>query len=132
MRSFEYYTPTKVIFGKDTHLKIGELLKDYNCHKVLIHYGSESAVKSGLIHEISKCLTEAGIDFVKVSHSVRKNLWISFWLSVVEVLLILQKPLAMVLPIHGPMSGIFFSKQRFQTPVFQSALSLRLPLPEAK
>lgn len=147
MRSFEYYTPTKVLFGKDTHLKIGELLKDYNCHKVLIHYGSESAVKSGLIHEISNCLTEAGIDFVtlggvvpnprlpkyeKVSHSVRKNLWISFWLSVVEVLLILQKPLAMVLPIHGPMSGIFFSKQRFQTPVFQSALSLRLPLPEAK
>lgn len=64
MRSFEYYTPTKVLFGKDTHLKIGELLKDYNCHKVLIHYGSESAVKSGLIHEISKCLTEAGIDFV--------------------------------------------------------------------
>ena len=52
MRSFEYYTPTKVLFGKDTHLKIGELLKDYNCHKVLIHYGSESAVKSGLIHEI--------------------------------------------------------------------------------
>ena len=64
MRSFEYYTPTKVLFGKDTHLKIGELLKDYNCHKVLIHYGSKSAVKSGLIHEISKCLTEAGIDFV--------------------------------------------------------------------
>ena len=28
MRSFEYYTPTKVIFGKDTHLKIGELLKE--------------------------------------------------------------------------------------------------------
>ena len=27
MRSFEYYTPTKVIFGKDTHLKIGEILK---------------------------------------------------------------------------------------------------------
>lgn len=33
MRSFEYYTPTKVLFGKDTHLKIGELLKDYNCPK---------------------------------------------------------------------------------------------------
>ena len=30
MRSFEYYTPTKVIFGKDTHLRIGEILKDYN------------------------------------------------------------------------------------------------------
>ena len=41
MRSFEYYTPTKVIFGKDTHLKIGEILKDYNCHKILIHYGGK-------------------------------------------------------------------------------------------
>ncbi len=28
MRSFEYFTPTKVIFGKDTHLQIGTLLKD--------------------------------------------------------------------------------------------------------
>ena len=54
MRSFEYYTPTKVIFGKDTHLKIGEILKDYNCHKILIHYGGKSAVKSGLIDDIKK------------------------------------------------------------------------------
>ena len=48
MRSFEYCTPTKVIFGKDTHLKIGEILKDYNCHKILIHYGGKSAVKSAM------------------------------------------------------------------------------------
>ena len=26
MRGFEYYTPTRVIFGKDTHMKAGELL----------------------------------------------------------------------------------------------------------
>lgn len=61
MRSFEYYTPTKVIFGKDTHLRIGEILKDYNCHKILIHYGGKSAVKSGLIDDIKKCLTDAGL-----------------------------------------------------------------------
>lgn len=147
MRSFEYYTPTKVIFGKDTHLKIGELLKDYNCHKVLIHYGSESAVKSGLIHEISNCLTEAGIDFVTLGgvvpnprlSKVREGISLCQKESVDFILAVgggsvidSAKPLAMVLPIHGPMSGIFFSKQRFQTPVFQSALSLRLPLPEAK
>ena len=64
MRSFEYYTPTKVIFGKDTHLKIGEILKDYNCHKILIHYGGKSAVKSGLINDIKQCLADAGFDFV--------------------------------------------------------------------
>ena len=30
MRNFEYFTPTRVIFGKDTHLKIGTVLKEQN------------------------------------------------------------------------------------------------------
>lgn len=64
MRSFEYFVPTKVIFGKDSHLQIGDILKKENCHKVLIHYGGKSAVASGLIDEVSGCLTDAGIDFV--------------------------------------------------------------------
>ena len=64
MRNFEYYSPTKVFFGKDTHFKAGEILKEYGCRKALIHYGSESAVKSGLINDICKSLTDAGIDFV--------------------------------------------------------------------
>lgn len=64
MRSFEYYTPTRVIFGKDTHLQIGALLKEQNCKKVLIHYGSKSAEASGLLDEVKKSLTEAGVPFV--------------------------------------------------------------------
>ncbi len=64
MRSFEYFAPTKVIFGKDSHLQISDILKKENCHKVLIHYGGKSAVASGLIDEVSGCLTDAGIDFV--------------------------------------------------------------------
>ena len=64
MRSFEYFAPTKVIFGKDSHLQIGDILKKENCHKVLFHYGGKSAVASGLIDEVSGYLTDAGIDFV--------------------------------------------------------------------
>lgn len=64
MRSFEYFAPTKVIFGKDSHLQIGDILKKENCHKVLIHYGGKSAIASGLIDEVSGCLIDAGIDFV--------------------------------------------------------------------
>ena len=64
MRSFEYFTPTRVVFGKDTHLKIATLLKEQNCKKVLIHYGGHSAVKSGLINEIRSVLDEAGIAYV--------------------------------------------------------------------
>ena len=56
MRSFEYFAPTKVIFGKNSHLQIGDILKKENCHKVLIHYGGKSAVASGLIDEVSGCL----------------------------------------------------------------------------
>lgn len=59
MRNFEYFTPTRVIFGKDTHLKIGTVLKEQNCSKVLIHYGSHSAVSSGLIDEIRSSLDES-------------------------------------------------------------------------
>lgn len=56
MRNFEYYTPTQVLFGKDTHLQAGSLLKKYGAKKVLIHYGGQSAVRSGLIDEITSNL----------------------------------------------------------------------------
>ena len=64
MRNFEYYTPTKVIFGKDTHMHAGALLKEAGCRKALIHYGISHAVSSGLLDEIKKSLTDAGVDFV--------------------------------------------------------------------
>ena len=64
MRSFEYFTPTRVVFGKDTHLKVATLLKEQHCKKVLIHYGGHSAIKSGLIDEIRSVLDEAGIAYV--------------------------------------------------------------------
>lgn len=64
MRNFEYYTPTRVIFGKDTHLEVGTLLKEQHCKKVLIHYGGGTAVKSGLLDEIKKSLEEEGIDYL--------------------------------------------------------------------
>lgn len=64
MRNFEYYTPTRVIFGKDTHLQVGSLLKEQGCHKVLIHYGGNSAVRSGLMDEVKNSLKDAGVEFV--------------------------------------------------------------------
>ncbi len=64
MRNFEYYTPTRIIFGKDTHLQIGTLLQEQNCKKVLLHYGGNSAIQSGLLDEVKSCLLKAGIEFV--------------------------------------------------------------------
>ena len=52
MLNFEYYTPTKVVFGKNAEAQVGRLVKEQNCKKVLVHYGSGSAKKSGLLDRI--------------------------------------------------------------------------------
>ena len=39
MNNFNYYTPTKVFFGKGEELKLGEIIKSYGFKKVLFHYG---------------------------------------------------------------------------------------------
>ena len=40
MFNFNFYTPTRVVFGKETEYRIGKLVKNVNCKKVLLHYGS--------------------------------------------------------------------------------------------
>lgn len=61
---FTYYTPTKVIFGKNTESHVGSLVANEGCKKVLVHYGSESAKKSGLLERVTTSLAKQGIDYV--------------------------------------------------------------------
>ncbi len=63
MFGFEYYAPTKVIFGKKTEEKAGELIRSFGGTKVLVHFGGKSAVKSGLIERIGKSLADAGLEY---------------------------------------------------------------------
>jgi alcohol dehydrogenase YqhD (iron-dependent ADH family) len=64
VKNFEYYTPTKVIFGKDAEAQTGSLIQAQNCKKVLVHFGGSSAKKSGLLDKIFDSLTIAGINYV--------------------------------------------------------------------
>lgn len=64
MNNFTYYTPTKVIFGKDAERSVDELLKDLHCRKVLLHYGNGSAKRSGLLPRTENLLRAAGIEYV--------------------------------------------------------------------
>ena len=66
MNNFTYYTPTRVIFGKGTEAQVGELVKAQNCTKVLLHYGSGSVKRSGLLDRIKASLEEAGIDYIEL------------------------------------------------------------------
>ena len=64
MNDFVYYTPTKIIFGKNTEQQCGGLIKAHKCRKVLIHYGGQSALRSGLVDRIKSSLEAEGLAYV--------------------------------------------------------------------
>ena len=61
MFGFTYYTPTKVVFGRDKEMEAGRLIRECGGSRVLIHYGGVSAVKSGLIDRVKAALDAEGI-----------------------------------------------------------------------
>ncbi len=70
MFDFKYFTPTKVIFGKNTESKVAELVKEFGGTKLLIHYGGGSVVRSGLLKRVTDCLDAAGIGYVTLGGAV--------------------------------------------------------------
>ena len=66
MVDFKYYTPTEVVFGKDSERHLAELVRKYGGTKVLIHYGGGSVVRSGLLAQVEAQLDEAGIAWVEL------------------------------------------------------------------
>ena len=62
----EYYTPTRVFFGKGAEEKLGKTLKDNGYRKALLHYGGKSAEKSGILEKVRKDLKDNGIQIIEV------------------------------------------------------------------
>ena len=61
MDSFNFYSPTEFVFGQNTETKVGELVRKYGGSRVLVHYGSGSAVRSGLLGRVTDSLKQAGL-----------------------------------------------------------------------
>lgn len=61
MDNFNFYSPTEFVFGKDRENEVGKYVRKYGGSRVLIHYGSGSAVRSGLIDKVKKALDDEGI-----------------------------------------------------------------------
>ena len=66
MMNFTFYAPTKVVFGKGTEDGVGELIQAYGCQKVLVHYGSGSVIRSGLLEQIYESLDASHIAHVSL------------------------------------------------------------------
>ena len=66
MKDFNFYAPTRVVFGRDSEEKLPQLIQQYGGGKVLIHYGGGSARRSGLLDKVEKMLSTAGISYVEL------------------------------------------------------------------
>lgn len=72
MLNFEYALPTRILFGKGMEGRVGEEIRERNGSRVLVHYGGESAVKSGLLDRVCNTLKEAGL-FYALLGGVKPN-----------------------------------------------------------
>jgi alcohol dehydrogenase YqhD (iron-dependent ADH family) len=66
MNNFRFWSPTEFVFGKNTVKNTAQLVKKYGGTKVLLHYGGQSAIKSGLLAEVENNLQNEFIDYVKL------------------------------------------------------------------
>ncbi|MCL2367929.1 MAG: iron-containing alcohol dehydrogenase [Oscillospiraceae bacterium] len=64
MNNFQFYSPTKVYFGKDGVEKVGKAVRDFGGTKVLMHYGSDRVLKNGLMDRALASLDAEGIPYV--------------------------------------------------------------------
>ena len=64
MKDFNYYTPTEVVFGEQSEEQVASLVKKYGGTKVLVHYGGQSAVRSGLLDKICTLLHDGDVEFI--------------------------------------------------------------------
>lgn len=66
MENFNFYSPTEFVFGRDREKECGKYVKKFGGSKVLLHYGSSSAKKSGLLDRVISSLKAESIGYVEL------------------------------------------------------------------
>ena len=66
MKDFNFYAPTRVVFGREAEENLPQLILQYGGGRVLVHYGGGSAKRSGLLDKVFGMLTGAGIQYVEL------------------------------------------------------------------
>lgn len=84
MLNFNYCNPTRILFGRDEHKKLGEALKKENIGKVLIVYGGGSALKNGTVSAVQASLEEVSIEYFTIG-GVRANPTLDFAAKVKKI-----------------------------------------------
>ena len=77
MEDFEFYTPTKVIFGKNAELQIGREIASRGYKKVLVHFGGTYLCETGEIDKIhrSRKMRDFPMSIWEAWYRIRDCLW---------------------------------------------------------
>lgn len=98
MLNFEYFTPTKVFFGKNTHKSVGEIIKGYGYKTIMLQYGTGSIKKTGLYDDIITSLKDNEIEIVEMG-GVQPNPRLSFVREAIKTAR--DKKVEMILAVGG-------------------------------
>ncbi len=98
MLNFEFYTPTKVFFGRDAHKNVGEIIKGYGFSKIMLQYGKSSIKKSGLYDCVMASLKQNGIEVIEMG-GVQPNPDLDFVHKAIEVAR--KEEVEMILAVGG-------------------------------
>lgn len=66
MYHFRYHCPTEFVFGKGVENEVAQLVKKYSKEAILLHYGGNSAKKSGLLDRIRHSLDKENIKYFEL------------------------------------------------------------------
>ena len=66
MNDFNYYTPTRYVFGRGVESQTGELTRWMGVSRVLLVYGMGSVVRSGLLDRVKASLNAAGVEYLEL------------------------------------------------------------------
>ena len=84
MLDFEYYTPTKVFFGKSKEKEVGKIISQYGYKKIMLQYGKGSIKKNGLYDDIINALNQYKIEVIELG-GVEPNPKIEFVRNAVKL-----------------------------------------------
>lgn len=66
MNDFNYYTPTRYLFGRGVESQTGDLTRWMGVNRVLLVYGGGSVVRSGLLDRVKASLDASGIEYLEL------------------------------------------------------------------
>ena len=66
MNDFEFYSPTRFVFGRGAEKQTGALVRKYGGTKALLHFGGGSVKANGVYGKVTASLEAAGVAYVAI------------------------------------------------------------------